>query len=113
MLITEMVQLTGKRNKKVRISFDDGSSVILYSKEALRYRLKEGTEVDKKLWDSLMEEIFIPRARSRAMHLLERQDRTRLGLKKKLKEGGYPDEAVAKALSYVDVKLVMVQQLLQ
>ena len=49
-----------------------------------------------------MQEVFIPRARSRAMHLLEKQDRTRFGLKKKLREGGYPELAIESAIAYVE-----------
>ena len=102
MYITEMVPLSGKRSKKVRISIDGGTDIVLYKKEAARYGMEVGAEIMDGVWEQLIQEVFIPRARARAMHLLEKQDRTRAGLKKKLREGGYPDEAIDKAISYVE-----------
>ena len=102
MYITDIIPLTGKRSKKVRITIDDGSSIVLYSREAGRYGLECDAEITDEVWERLMQEIFIPRARSRAMHLLEKQDRTKAGLRRKLREGGYPDAAVDMAISYVE-----------
>ncbi len=102
MYITAVSPLTGKRSKKVRILIDDGSSFVLYRREASRYGLDAETEISDETWDRLMSEVFIPRARSRAMHLLEKQDRTRAGLVKKLSEAGYPDQAIEEAISYVE-----------
>lgn len=49
--------------------------------------------------DSLQEQIV--QAKKKAMKLLERQDRTQEQLVKKLKECGYPEEAVTGAVEYV------------
>ncbi len=102
MYITAVAPLTGKRSKKVRIRFDDGTSVILYKREATRYELEPESEISEEVWERLLREVFIPRARSRAMHLLEKQDRTRANLISKLREGGYPDIAIEEAVSYVE-----------
>jgi regulatory protein len=41
------------------------------------------------------------RAKKRALFLLEKMDRTEQQLRRKLKENGYPDEIVTRALDYV------------
>ena len=41
------------------------------------------------------------RAKKRAMHLLERMDRTESQLRRKLTESGYPAESVEQAIAYV------------
>ena len=45
---------------------------------------------------------MIPRAKRRAMHLLEKQDRTRKNLMDKLRESDYPQEAIEAAVAYVE-----------
>ncbi|MCR5097753.1 MAG: regulatory protein RecX [Lachnospiraceae bacterium] len=102
MYITEILPFGGRQSKKMRIRLDDGSYISLYKSEVRRYGLTEGMDVDDGLWDRLMQEVFIPRARFRAMHLLEKQDRTRSGLLKKLSESGYPRLAVEAAVEYVE-----------
>ena len=47
--------------------------------------------------------MLIKRARMRAMKLLEMSDRSEEALRKKLADGGYPEEIVENALSYVKV----------
>ena len=94
--------LSGKRSKKIRFSLDDGSNIVLYKREAKRFGLEEGDEISEELWGRLMDEVFIPRARSRAMHLLEKQDRTVAGLRRKLCEAGYPERAIDAAIAYVE-----------
>ena len=101
MYIRQVVPLSGKRSKKVRIELDGSSSFTLYKREAARYGLEADTCLAEDTWQALLKEVFIPRARSRAMHLLERQDRTEANLRKKLREGGYPQEAIDEAVSYV------------
>ena len=102
MYITGVYPLSGKRSKKVRVTIDDGGCFVLYKREAQRYGLSPDTEITDDTWERLLQEVFVPRARYRAMHLLEKQDRTREGLRKKLREGGYPDEAIAQAVAYVE-----------
>ena len=102
MFIKEVTPLSGKRSKKVRVFMDDGSSVMLFKREASRYGLEADTEITEEVWAEILREVFIPRARSRAMHLLERQDRTVSNLRQKLRDSGYPEEAIASAVEYVE-----------
>jgi regulatory protein len=88
--------------KKVKICLDNGTDFVLYKNEAYRYGLKQDAEISENDYENIMKDIFIPRARSRAMHLLMDQDRSVSELRKKLKDSGYPDEAVEEAIGYVD-----------
>jgi regulatory protein len=53
------------------------------------------------LYEQILKEIQIPRAKKRAMHLLEKMDRTEQQLRTKLREAGYASEAIEEAISYV------------
>ncbi|MBP7059949.1 MAG: regulatory protein RecX [Lachnospiraceae bacterium] len=101
MIVTE-VQTVYRSKKKVKICLDNGTDFVLYKNEAYRYGLKQDTELSEEDYDKIFKEIFIPRARSRAMHLLVDQDRSVFELRKKLKDSGYPEEAVDEAIIYVN-----------
>ncbi len=101
MIVTE-VQTVYRSKKKVKICLDNGTDFVLYKNEAYRHGLQQDAELSEEDYDKILKEIFIPRARSRAMHLLVDQDRSVFELRKKLKDSGYPDEAVDEAIKYVD-----------
>lgn len=90
-----------KAKGKIKICLDNGADFVLYRKEANRFQLEEGKELTEETYQKILEEIWIPRAKKRAMHLLEQMDRTEYQLRSKLKENGYPEEAVEEALVYV------------
>lgn len=89
-----------RTSKKFKVTFDDGSSFSLYKSDIRKYGIEEGAEVDQELFDRLIKEVFIPRARSRALHLLS-IDRSEKELIDKLTSDGYPDQAVKDAIEYV------------
>lgn len=98
MYITSIEQV---KNSKQKICLSNGADFVLYKKEASRYGLKEELEITPELYQVLIEEIFIPRAKRRAMHLLEKMDRSEFQLRQKLRENGYPQEAIDAAIAYV------------
>ena len=53
------------------------------------------------LFRSLLHDIIGKRAAKRAMHLLERQERTEYQLREKLRQNCYPPEAIEDAVDYV------------
>ena len=89
-----------RSSRKLRVTFDDGSSFSLYKTDTRKYGIEEGKEVDHELYARLIKEVFIPRARSRALHLLS-IDRSEKELTDKLRGDGYPDQAVEDAVDYV------------
>ncbi len=99
-VITRIEPAKGKKNR-YEVELDDGSIFLLYKKDLKHFEL----EVDQELsWEELLEmnnETFIPRAKARAMHLLEQMDRSEKELRDKLRASGYPEDAVDAAVEYV------------
>lgn len=86
---------------KARIRFEEGSEVILYKGEIRKLGIQEGCVITDEVYHKIIDEILGQRAIKRAMHLLERQDRTERQLYDKLKENGYPEVCIESAISYV------------
>lgn len=98
MIVTEMIPI---RKGKVKVFFDEKEPLILYKGEIQKFGLKEQTAVSEELYQELFYDIVGKRATKRAMHLLEKTDRTEQQLRKKLLEGGYPEELAEQAVTYV------------
>lgn len=92
----------GGRGTKVRIRMEGAEDFCLYRKEADRLKLHEGAVLSAECYEEILQEILLPRARKRALHLLEKQDRSRNNLTDKLLEGGYPRSVVQMAVAYVE-----------
>lgn len=96
--VTQIEELSQSR---VRIVLDDAFSFALYKGEARACRLREGEEIGEAVYREIMEEILPGRAKKRAMNLLKARAYTEKQLSDKLKDGGYPEEIIKEALSYV------------
>ena len=57
--------------------------------------------MSQQTYEEIIEEVLKPRCRSRALHLLEKQDRTESSVRQKLKEGGYPSFLIDDAIDYL------------
>lgn len=101
MIIREILPCPNSKQRS-RICLDDGTGFILYRKEIYHYDLKEGQELSREIYQKILQEIMIPRARKKAMHLLEQMDRSKAELSNRLKEAGYLPEAIENAISYVE-----------
>lgn len=86
---------------RYRVLLEDGTSWILYKGEVRAYRLEPGAEVPEALAEEIRTEVIGKRVKKRAMHLLEQMDRTEYGLREKLRQGKYPEEAIEDAIAYV------------
>ena len=86
---------------KIRVRLDTGLTCILYRSEQRQINAYEGSSITLEQYEILVHEILGKRATKRAMHLLEKMDRTEYKLREKLSEGGYPDEAIEDAIGYV------------
>ena len=67
------------------------TEVVLYKGEIRKLGIEEGCVVTEAVYDKILNEILGKRAIKRAMHLLEKQDRTERQLYDKLKQNGYPE----------------------
>ena len=97
----QVVSVQPLEKGRVKFRFDDELEVILYKGEARKLALTEGCIVSEETYNVIMHEILGMRAKKRAMHLLERQERTERQLYDKLKQNGYPEVCIAEAIAYV------------
>lgn len=97
MIVTSIEQHT---KTKVKVCLDNRTDFQLYKREIDKYSIIEGEELSN--YDEILSEVLIPRAKKRAMHLLEKMDRTKADIRSKLRRNGYPDEAINAAIEYVE-----------
>ena len=97
-IITEYKKIDKGR---IEIVLDSHIRFWLYAKEARMLSLEEGKSISEEENQKILHEVIGKRAIKRAMHILERQDRTEYQLREKLLQSAYPKEAVEEAVDYV------------
>ena len=98
MIVTKLEKID---NKKTKVFLDEQYAFLLYPQDLRLYRLEEDMEISEGLYNRIMTETVVRRAKQKAMALLKRADRTERELKLKLKQADYPDKAIEKAMEYV------------
>lgn len=99
MTVTEIKAVT---KQKFQVELDGQETFVLYRGELSRYGIEEERELSPEVYRELVEEVLTKRAKLRAMHLLQKMDRTKADLRRKLEQSGYPVQAVEAALDYVE-----------
>lgn len=99
MIITEIKPVT---KQKFQIELDGQPAFVLYKGELSRYHIQKDEELEEAIYREIVDEVLTKRAKLRAMHLLQKMDRTKAELRRKLEQSGYPFEAVETALAYVE-----------
>lgn len=97
MIVTRLSEVSASR---VKVYIDEQSAFVLYKGELRKYGLREGEPIEKKIYEELVCEVLPKRAKLRCMNLIKSRDYTREQLKLKLKQGGYPEQVIEKALDY-------------
>jgi len=98
MIITSITEVNKQRS---RISLETEESFVLYKGEIRMLKLKEGQDLSEEDYDKIMRGVLPKRCKMRAMNLLKERRYTSYGLKKKLLDGGYPEEVCDEAIRYV------------
>lgn len=98
MIVTDIKPVT---KQKFQIEIDGQPAFVVYKGELFRYHLEKDREIEQCIYTELVDEVLTKRAKLRAMYLLQKMDRTRWELERKLQESGYPPIAVQRALDYV------------
>lgn len=90
-LITGVVQLNTKKSKVV---LDHELELALYRGELRRFHIEEGTELTEKAYEEIMTQILPKRARERCLNLLAVRSMTEQEIRRKLRDGYYPEEII-------------------
>lgn len=98
MKVTQIEELSRSRS---RVFIDGEFAFVLYKGELRTYHIVADGELRREDYEAIMTQVLPKRAKLRAMNLLKSRDYTVKQLKDKLLEGGYPEETVGAALSYV------------
>jgi len=98
MIVTEIVPVDKRRSKVI---LDDDFTLVLYRGELRRYSMEEGSEITREVYEEIIREILCKRARERVLYLLKSSDKTEQELRRKLKEGYYPQEAIEYAIDFL------------
>ena len=98
MLVQELTELPAK---KVRVALEGADDLVLYRGEIRKYHIEEGTELPEEVYQDIFYNVIGKRAKKRAMHLLEKMDRTECNLREKLRLNGYPEKLIDDAVEYV------------
>lgn len=99
MIVTDIKPVA---KQKFQIEIDGQPAFVLYKGELFRYHLEQDREIEECIYTEIVDEILTKRAKLRAMHLLQKMDRTKWELERKLQESGYPQVVVKRALEYVE-----------
>jgi len=94
-------ELTHYDKGKYLVRFDDGSHIYLYRSEINELKLKENDDINQQLYDHIIRNVIGKRATRRAMHILEKRDKTEKQLRDKLRENDYPEVSIDMAIDYV------------
>lgn len=98
MIVTKLEPMT---KKKYKVYLEEQFAFVLYKGELSRYMIQEERDLSQEVIEKIKSEILTKRAKLRAMHLLNRMDRTEEQLRTKLKQDLYPEEIVEDAIQYV------------
>ncbi len=86
---------------KYKIYLNDAFAFVLYKGDLRHYDISVGRELSGEELEEIREQVLAKRAKMRAMHLLQDRDYTEEGMRRKLKDGLYPDEIIEEAIAYV------------
>lgn len=98
MIITDIVE---KSKTKVEVRVDDDIRFVLYKSELRKYGIEKDHALSREVYDVIMGEVLLKRAKLRCMNLLKSRDYTKYQLVTKLKQGGYPEEIIDSAVACV------------
>ncbi|MDE6219939.1 MAG: recombination regulator RecX [Lachnospiraceae bacterium] len=98
MIITEIIEVS---KTKVKVCVDNDVSFALYKNELRKFGIEKDSGLSQEMYDEIMDEVLLKRAKLRCMNLLKSRDYTEYQLVTKLKQGLYPEESISAAVAYV------------
>lgn len=89
-----VTKITDINSKKVKVEINYDLKISLYKGEIKKFGLAEGKAIDNVKYIEIMEELLPKRASERCINLLAKRSMTEMELRRKLKEGIYPDSII-------------------
>lgn len=99
MVVTQIEEISKTRSK---VYIEQEFAFVLYKGELRLYHVQEGEELPEEDYCRICNEVLPKRAKLRAMNLLKKKEYTREELRRKLKQGLYPERILEEALDYVE-----------
>ncbi len=98
MLVAALVPLDKRRSK---VFLEEGGVFVLYKGELERYGIKESSLLSEEQYKEIVDQILTKRARERTLYLLKYGDKTESEIRKKLREGFYPETVIDRTLEFL------------
>ena len=93
-----ILAITPLGKRKCKVLTDEGFAFPFYRGEIRDRKLEEGAELTEAAWEAIRTEILLPRARERCFYLLKDRDRTTAEIRRKLREGSYPESVIEETI---------------
>lgn len=97
----EIVAIVPLDKRRSKILTDEDVTFVLYRGELRKFELEEGSKLSSSDYDRILKEVLFKRAKERCLYLLKARDRTEQEIRRKLKEGFYPQEAIDYAVEFL------------
>ena len=98
-IITGVENYDSRRNK---VTLDYGEvTFLLYKKESAALGIRQGEEIPEEKYLGIRNDILLKRAEKKALYYMKSSDRTESEIRKKLKEGLYPEDIAEDAIVWL------------
>ncbi|MDU6264784.1 MAG: regulatory protein RecX [Anaerocolumna aminovalerica] len=98
MIVTKLEEL---EKAKVKVYIDGEFHFLLYRKDIKIYKLQENEQISDKVYEEIIENTVLRRAKQKAMAILKYMDRSEQELRQKLKQSDYTETIIEAAIEYV------------
>ena len=96
-----IISVTPLDKRRSKVLTDEDFAFALYRGELRAYNIEEGSQLSLEVYQEILEKILFKRAKERTLYLLRSRDRTELEIRRKLKDGYYPQEAIEYAVDFL------------
>ncbi len=96
-----IISVTPLDKRRSKVLTDEDFAFALYRGELRAYNIEEGSQLSLEVYQEILEKILFKRAKERTLYLLRSRDRTELEIRRKLKDGHYPQEAIDYAVDFL------------
>ena len=97
----QILSVTPLDKRRSKVLTDEDFAFALYRGELRAYNIEEGSQLSLEVYQEILEKILFKRAKERTLYLLRSRDRTELEIRRKLKDGYYPQEAIDYAVDFL------------